>query len=92
MSGGSFNYAYNRVNEFAEELEDRIIRRFEKNRWGEEPYDYNDETIDHMREIVIEAKRFAEVMRAVEWLYSCDIGEDTFMERSAPSHSPPQTD
>jgi hypothetical protein len=91
MSGGSFDYAYSRVNTFAEELEQRIIDRWKKNQWGETPNDYSDAVIDRLREIHIEAKRFAEVMREVEWLYSGDIGEDTFMERSVASHSPPDT-
>ena len=98
MSGGSFNYAYSRVNLFAEALEQRIIDRFKKNQWGETPNDWSDEVIDRMRDIQIEAERFAEVMRAVEWLYSSDIGEDTFMERSAVisplrlESSPPSSD
>ena len=91
MSGGKFNYAYSRVNTFAEELEQKIIDRFEVDQWGDTPNYYSDPVINRMREIVIEAKKFATVMRAVEWIYSGDISEETFLNRSEESHSPPGT-
>lgn len=71
MSGGSFNYAYSHVRAFSESLHDKLH--------DDPPAEAGVEA--RLRAVQAEAARFAEVMRAVEWYYSCDIGEDTLMAR-----------
>lgn len=75
VSGGSFNYAYSRVQDFAEELE----RRIERNNSGDCAHGLDGNVIDELTAIASDARAMAVRMRAAEWLYSHDIGEETFM-------------
>lgn len=70
MSGGHFDYAYQRVQNFADDLESQL---------GE--YDENSEMYDALRAVMITSRYTARMMKAAEWLYSGDIGEDTFIDR-----------
>jgi hypothetical protein len=81
MSGGVFDYAYMYVSRFADELELKIENRKTANEWGETYYDYSDEVINKLNEILKDARRISSLMKEVEWLYSGDTGEDTFLER-----------
>lgn len=80
MSGGSFNYAYSRVQDFADELEYKIDHagevRSSYGGWTDTEPDYGEETHAMLRKIVEQARKFAEVMRAVEWMYSGDSGPE----------------
>lgn len=84
MSGGSFQYAYSTVERFAEDLEISLDKDLEisldvsHDDDAEELNCWNPKTIEQLRRIVADARDFAKVMKAVEWLYSADIGEDTF--------------
>jgi hypothetical protein len=72
MSGGSFDYAYIRTASFADDLEARL----------DEGSDWDAATVERLL-LVINAARLAAVgMHAAEWLYSSDIGEETFMKRT----------
>lgn len=84
MSGGSFNYAYARLNDFADEAEMKIAANNAPNRWGE-CYGMPAPVLAEMRQMVKEARALAIRMRAAEWLYSGDIGEETFLKRIAES-------
>lgn len=70
MSGGSFGHAYIHVRSFAEALDDKM---------QDEPPE--PEIDAALRAVSAQAAKFAEVMRAVEWYYSCDIGPETLLER-----------
>ena len=78
MSGGSFNYAYKKVEDFAYLLSEKISSNKTKDRWGC-AYDFRDEVIAKMVEIEGQARKTAKLMREVEWLYSGDHGSDSFL-------------
>lgn len=71
MSGGSFGYVYHRVEEFAKDLEYAIET---------EELKLKGETVEALRNIVDRAKSTAAMMKAVEYLYSHDTDEETFMK------------
>lgn len=81
MSGGSFNYSYNRVNEFVETLHERLENTQRRNDWGELENMFSPKTLVLLKEIELTAARTAKLMKEAEWLYSGDTGEDTFKER-----------
>ncbi len=81
MSGGSFDYAYLRAHQFADELWIRLDEVDKVNEWGETPNKFEPATLTKLREIQHLARRTAALMREVEWLYSGDTGDDEFMLR-----------
>jgi hypothetical protein len=72
MSGGSFDYAYSRVAQFADDLELRLHEAHTL---------YGHEVAEKLAELVIDARALSRQMHAAERLFSGDIGEDTFMAR-----------
>ena len=84
MSGGSFEYAFGYVDRFADSLENMLEHSgevrdagfYEDDRYPE--WDKGD-TYLKLREIVRDCKRIAKLMKEVEWLYSWDNGEDSFL-------------
>ena len=89
MSGGHFNdcgYDYYKVAQFADELEEEIQNN---GKAGEDAgyvddvwcHSYNTEVIEYLKEQVPKMRKMAEIMRACDYLYSGDHGEDSFMER-----------
>jgi hypothetical protein len=83
MSGGSFNYAFARLYDFADELSDRLENSDKPNEYGELPYSFDQPTLAKLREILQLACYTADLIHQVEWLYSGDICVDTFMENVA---------
>lgn len=81
MSGGSFDYAYGRVERFADELAMKLDERDKKNEYGEMPNSFEPETIKKLCEIENIARYTAKLMREAEWLYSGDTSDKTFMAR-----------
>lgn len=81
MSGGAFDYAFSRVDSFACELQNRLDERDRKDEWGYTPNAVSDTAFAALKEIQREAERLAKLMREVEWFYSGDTGEDTFLAR-----------
>lgn len=79
MSGGSFNYAYSRVQDFADELEHKLAAAQELRNEGKDGSAVFDapttERLERIGKIVRDA---AALMKEVEWLYSGDNGEDSF--------------
>ena len=71
MSGGAFNYAYGRVSQFADDLELRLGDAAE----------YGPEVVAMLTQLVIDARAISRQMHAAEWLFSSNIGEDTFIKR-----------
>lgn len=74
MSGGSFDYAYFKVFEFSDELQ-RLLHSPE-----EMGYIKSEEVKEKLLWIQIESKKMAAHMKDVEWLFSGDDGEDTFLK------------
>lgn len=83
MSGGSFDYAYSRVEQFADALADKIDDNDALNDWGEPQYAYDTSTLQKLREIENLARFTSKLMREAEWLYSGDTSGDTFQSRVA---------
>jgi len=92
MSGGHFNgygYIYYKISEFADELENEIEYNDKskpaKNRWEDEwapaPRNFRVEVIDALRHYVKIIRTVASAMKAIDFLYSNDIGEDAFLNR-----------
>ncbi len=72
MSGGHFNncgYVYHRVEEFAEELKDAIIKN-ERN--------YSPKTIYILNQILDRIEETHKLMKVVDYLFSDDLSEETF--------------
>ncbi len=74
MSGGSFDYAYLKTKTFADELEAKLHMT---------EYEFSDEVRAKLNLILDQTKKTAFMMREVEWLFSGDTGEDSFLERIA---------
>lgn len=75
MSGGSFDYAYSRVNSFVEELTDKV---------NKSEIELNPETAYALGEIAGVASIVARLMRETEWFYSGDHSEESFMKLIRP--------
>ena len=73
MSGGSFDYKYQQIKDFADQLNTYLERD-----------DYNGakhkETVLALEKCYKIIKIAGELAYAVEWFYSDDYGEETFME------------
>ena len=80
MSGGSFDYAYLRMSQFADDLGDKLdsagtmVHGWHVEKW---PPDVESK----LREIAAAALHVSKLAKEAEWLYSGDTGEDIFMER-----------
>ena len=83
MSGGHFNsneYIYYQVSQFADELESEIENNDRKDEWGYCP-GYSEEVLSYLREQIPILRKMSQVMRDIDYLYSGDHGEDSFLER-----------
>jgi hypothetical protein len=79
MSGGHFgDYDYYKVAQFADELEVEIQDK--KDEYGHS-YNFSPETIKYLRKQLLKMRKMAEIMRHIDYLYSGDHGEDSFMVR-----------
>ncbi len=82
MSGGSFDYAYARMHEFADDLrcklaeQGQVVDGWKIGTW--EPA-----VAAKLAEIAALVDYAAKLAKEVEWLYSGDTGEETFMWRVA---------
>ncbi len=72
MSGGSFDFAYSKVTDFADELSARLDT--------EPAYPHSEVVRERLQRLVIEARKLAALMRETEWLYSGDHGEQTYLD------------
>lgn len=83
MSGGHFcdnSYPYYKVSQFADELEEEIINNNTKDEYGYAP-NYGKEVISYLLDQLPNLRKMAEIMRTVDYLYSGDHGEDSFLLR-----------
>jgi len=81
MSGGHFgDYDYYKVSQFAYELEEEI----QNNNVKDEYYfghNCSPEVIEYLKEQLPKLRKMADIMRHIDYLYSGDHGDDSFMER-----------
>jgi hypothetical protein len=82
MSGGSFDYAYRHMVEFAEELRDMLSQQGQR-KDGWEVGTWEPQVAAKLAEIAAIVDHAAKLAKEVEWLYSGDTGEETFMWRVA---------
>lgn len=84
MSGGHFDYNQYKIGYIADEVETLIENNDsdEKNEWGDIiGHHYKPETIDEFKK-ALKALRVAQVYaQRIDWLVSCDDGEDSFHRR-----------
>jgi len=78
MSGGAFDYGCFRISQFADELREKI-RDNEKEDQDGYCNGYPKETIEILERIADHIELSGNLAKEVEWLYSGDIGSDTFM-------------
>ncbi len=81
MSGGHFGncgYDYYKVSQFADELEVEIQDK--KDEYGHS-YTFSPEVIEYLKEQLPKMRKMAEIMRHIDYLYSGDHGDDSFMKR-----------
>jgi hypothetical protein len=76
MSGGHYNYAYIKTDQFAESLSDDLANPIERSGLPED-------VIAKLRTISALASYTAKLMKEAEWLFSNDTGPETFMRRVA---------
>ena len=89
MSGGHFGncgYDYHKVAQFADELEEEILNngkeRNDTGFYGEKWYpNHEPEVIEYLKEQLPKMRKMAEIMRHIDYLYSGDHGDDSFMDR-----------
>ena len=81
MSGGHFgDYYYYKVAQFADELEVEIQNNNKPDEYEYAP-NFSPETIKYLRKQLLKMRKMVEIMRHIDYLYSGDHGDDTFMER-----------
>ena len=81
MSGGHFgDYDYYKVQQFADELEVEIQNNNKPDEYGYAP-NFSPETIKYLRKQLRQMRKMAEIMRHIDYLYSGDHGDDSFMDR-----------
>jgi len=83
MSGGHFNdcgYVYYKVSQFADELNQEIENDFINDEWGYHQ-GHSPEVIDFLNSYVPQLQKTSEIMKAIDYLYSGDHGDSSFMDR-----------
>ncbi len=80
MSGGHFDYRQYALSAIADDI-DHLVGvngKLDKDGWG---HDYPPDIIARFRETAIILRRAAAMVQRVDWLVSCDDGEDSFRRR-----------
>lgn len=83
MSGGHFNdngYTYYKVSQFADELQQEIENNFTEDEYGY-TRNYSKEVIVYLLDQLPKLRKMSEIMKHIDYLYSGDHGEDSFMDR-----------
>jgi hypothetical protein len=70
MSGGAFQYAFTRVQQFADDVRERI---------AEHPKSFSGAEVERLRLLAEHCGVVADWMKAAEWLASGDTDEDVFL-------------
>lgn len=84
MSGGTFDYAYSRAEVFAEQLE-QALREAAAAQPGDEegPLTFEPAVTAHLHRIALQVRQASALMKEVEWLFSGDNGEESFLRNLA---------
>jgi len=83
VSGGTFNnsgYIFYQVDQFADELELEILNNSRKDEYGFSR-NFDEKTLDDLRNRIPEIRRLAKIMKEIDWLYSGDTGPDDYLKR-----------
>ncbi len=83
MSGGHFEYNCFRISQFADDLlhEIQINKSKKRNEWDEvTACNFNENTIQILKECHLIIETAGKLAREIEYLYSDDHGEESFME------------
>lgn len=80
MSGGSFDYKCFAVSQFAEELKHKIYVNHVPEKGGM----FKKETVDALEKCHKIIEEAGVLAREIEWLYSDDHSEDSFLEIVGP--------
>jgi hypothetical protein len=85
MSGGHFDYAYQKVIYFARQLERELDMQGEPRdvNDGVPEYGFVPATVALLREILTDVRLASQLMHEAEWLFSGDTGDETFAQRVA---------
>lgn len=84
MSGGEFQYNQYKLIQIADDIEQIIIDNdsTELNAYGDKKGSfYSDETINEFKTAVNLLRQAYVYVQRIDWLVSCDDGEDTFHQR-----------
>jgi len=81
MSGGHFEYKQYYIRDIAETIKDEILLNDDTDEYGGDRYKYSDETIAEFKKGVALLEKAAIYAQRIDWLLSCDDGEDSFHER-----------
>lgn len=81
MSGGAIHpqYLYYQVNQFADELENRIENNNVPDEYGYAP-NLPDDILDYLKLQVSNLRKISEVMRATDYLFAGDHGPENFLK------------
>lgn len=79
MSGGSFDYAYLGMLNFADQLGARIDEEEKIDKFGCQPNKFSQEVINKLREIERITRYAGRLAQEAEYLYSGDTGEESFI-------------
>ena len=86
MSGGHFNYDQYKIGQIYDMVEQLVISNSstELNIWGDSiGLGYTEATISEFRTALRMLRRAEIYAQRIDWLVSCDDGEDTFHKRLA---------
>ena len=81
MSGGHFGdcgYDYYKVAQFADELELAIVNNNKVDEYGDK-YNFDPDVIDYLEDQIPKLRKMSEIMRHIDYLYSGDHGDDSFL-------------
>jgi hypothetical protein len=81
MSGGEFDFAYAHFISFAEEVNNKLNQQGLEDRYGCVEPVLPTEIEKEIREVVQLTRYVGELAKEVEWLYSGDSGNETFLKR-----------
>ena len=80
MSGGHFDYKCFSISQFADELRNAIDENSKEDDCGY-ARNFSSKTIETLEECQLLIAKAGKVAKEIEWFYSGDIGEETFLER-----------
>ena len=84
MSGGHFNYKQYEITQIADEIEQLIIDNDDqtKNEWGDtKGHGFELQTIEQFKKALKTLRQAYVYAQRIDWLLSCDDGEDCFHRR-----------